>query len=450
MNFSLIIFLLIFVSLGLIFASNIKRVSTVTKLPDDVDQHFKSSLGLEGFNQWFVHCEPLSDNITTRDCNFNLGKTSLEAKHTTWIKYRFQMKTRTKTSKILPDYLKVFHFGDEIFLVIWIEYDSTRVRVRHVDDKDKLVGLYVKFVTLDIKKSITDAGSTMGSPVGLNPIDGSVANLQEFIESIKILVLRKKFAIVYPYTKNFDLAQEIFRLDGHKSSGSTANKNFKNKDRAVVLTSYPKHSQELRSQEHILHQHADLCKEMQCNPTDFVDRKQRCSCTTTHGNVTSCVPSEGIPRHWDCVQKKQVDDSVIEKSKKKFSLEFWNMPKSVMVYNLPNGDVLTMSIVEDMYPKNHLKYSGVLNPSRTEELSKNDFEVITTFHLRRFGIDGHKYISSKFIELDFECTTFLGHFFEYQKIICFSLVWMNHENLGYEMKCFDDKILSVRAKNLRS
>ncbi|KAJ8676271.1 hypothetical protein QAD02_012057 [Eretmocerus hayati] len=428
-----VLFTLIILLLEQFSSLEIRRASTVTKLPENIDQSFKSSLGINGLSQWYIYCDHMSSNRTSRDCDFNLGKTSLEAKDTVWIRHRFQMEARSETSIIVPDYLKVFRFEDEIFLVIWIEYDSKKRRVKHVSGKEMIVGMYVKFVIIDLQKNSTDRGSTTGSTVIMGP-SNNILFLRDFKESVRVVLFKKKFEITYPYTSNFDLAQEIFKLNGRRAFGPVGAGDFRYEKHASNTIMYSDKSHELKSQELLLHWPTGLCKEMNCDPLNLVNRESRCGCSTANGNTTSCTLSKIKMFQWDC-QQKNIKDGIVLRP---FSIFVPPPSEYFMVYTMPGGDLLTLSGQEFRYNSQDQKKSGGVGE-----------KIFNVFHLRKFGINGRERLAMKFAEFHFEMSLVLGHVFDNGGETCVSLLWTNQTYLGGELQCYTNISLNGNLKRMR-
>ncbi|KAJ8667415.1 hypothetical protein QAD02_009078 [Eretmocerus hayati] len=435
MNTKLTSFGLIFTLLTFGSSSRTTKVSTVTKLPENADQLFKSSLGIQKLKQWYVDCQPQQKNTTVKDCNFCLGKTSFEDKSTTWNTHQFQMKTRSKTSKIVIDYLKVFHFGEDIFVVVWIEYDTrSKRRVKHVNGVEIIVGMYIKFAVINFQNNSTSEGNTMGSPVIISPVDGRILFLQEFIDSIEIMTFEKKFQITYPYTSNFDLAQEIFRLNGHRSFGPVGAGDFRSEKHTHSMFMYSKNTKEIQSQEQLLHWQTGLCKEMYCDPQNFVNRKVSCGCSTANGRTTSCVPSR--TEIWNCQQKDIKNDFGF----RQFPIKIPPPSKTLMLYTMRNGDILTISGGESRFKS-----------WRQKKLHGIGEIIHNVFKLKRFSRNGREHSKDiTFAEFFFEISTAMGYAFDRDEETCFSLMWRNDTHFGSKSQCYDHDTFWMSSKKSRA
>ncbi|KAJ8664864.1 hypothetical protein QAD02_006526 [Eretmocerus hayati] len=445
------IFAIILVSLKVDLSSAIRRISTVTKLPNNTEQNFKSSLGIDGFMQWQVNCGLLSSDVTVKNCEFSLGVISMEKQTTLWKNYNFQMKMSSKDSVIVPDYLKTYRLEKSNFLVTWIEFDiHSNKTIPHVDGTNLTVGLFVNFATIDLQNETTGGGSTTGTSMILrksNPKDKKILFLREFVESIDIMIFDKEFEIRYPYTypykNNKTRAREIFRFDGCRSHGPVklyARKSKVLEKHACSMTKYPENNNDLISQERILYNQAGLCNEIFCDPGNFENRNRLCACSTANGNTTACFHLEFDT--FECEQRNQNGQF----GREPIFIEILSESKSLMVYSMHNGDVLVMNHVEKKIPIFHTVHKH--NQNQEKHDVANDYELFNVYRLTKFDFGSDRGVNLTFAEFRFEISGVLGNFFEDAGESCGSILWINQTFLGREIMCLTDENLNGELRNV--
>ncbi|KAJ8675068.1 hypothetical protein QAD02_010854 [Eretmocerus hayati] len=432
-----LIIALTIVSLELISsASDIKKVSTVTKLPDNIDQYFNSSLGLTGDSQWYVLCKTMGSNSIFKNCTFWHGKTYLTENRTMWTNHDFQMEKRTNSSTIYPDYLRVFQLTEHQFLVIWIEYDlHSQEKVKHVDDKEIMAGLYVKFTTIDIRRGKINNGSTTGSSVIPNLKGNGIRFLQGYIESLEIVTFDHKFGIAYRYPSDPFLAQEIFNFDCKRLYGPVVYdaRNYNPKKYVHGWAKYPK---DRNDWQRVKPFHLGLCDEMFCSAENYDgNTKQLGGCSTFNNVTTACFSKE--PGKLMCKQRNQNSQITIGPT----TLRTINpMAKFIWVYSLNDGEVLILIHVENR----------VLVISRAEN-SQSDVsdvgareKVFNSFRLKRFSIDGKNDTEKTVLELHFEISSVFVHMSRDRTPgwTCLSVLWTNQTFMGFDYQCSGEKGLN--------
>ncbi|KAJ8676264.1 hypothetical protein QAD02_012050 [Eretmocerus hayati] len=362
---------------------------------------FAHAARIENSTLYFVTCKTPNQKLS--DCNLWIEKSiNGSAKHTQMCE--FQLQSHSENFE-MAEYLNVFRFGLDSFLVIWIEHrPKFEPRVATLPSLNSEV--VANFVI--IKTEYCATFETKITRMMLMPGDFESSLLTDYL---KIYLYEDKFDVVYKNSASSEsLVMESFNNLGRQIYSQLYDGHVRIEDDAVVMASYSNMRQNvIQSQERFNIQ--KFCMGNHFCDFSKLDNENLKGISTANKFSRYCETGVGSPNttEFNCKRTRGITW--------KFLVKFSYKPQIFMIYNMPTGSILTVIAQESS--------------------SKNDSHI---FFLTQFEEPDIIYKSVQFGACKYQPQTLLGHFFvddaRDNKNVCFSLLCV--KELFYEniIRCY--------------
>ncbi|KAJ8676260.1 hypothetical protein QAD02_012046 [Eretmocerus hayati] len=368
---------------------------------------FIDGIGIENVTLWFVKCK--KPHLFGMDCNLSFYNDSTFGLNEESIECTFRLNLlRTEYKPVL--YLRALRLNPEIFLVMWIEYELYQsFQNQSTPMEDTNVIKFIKFVTIRVPDcSVSNQFQT-------SPIPIKIQDYVRFVATLSIYFQNDSFSVIY-YSSDISFLLESFDNNGNRMAVRGP---FQESDFSIINGSISMATYSVSNKDYIRSQERFKISEKFCRSFHschgLIHATSNEIWTTSNGNLTRCKNLEGLPKILECAY---LDGENISK----FYLAFKYEPQSLMIYNMPNGDLLTVTI----------KYI----------VDGKSGDTIHVIRLKNFRDNGGNYNSIEFMRLNWQPVVMMGHLFQRSvEEICLALFWMNKKDWYHKIKCYNNESL---------
>ncbi|KAJ8676262.1 hypothetical protein QAD02_012048 [Eretmocerus hayati] len=372
---------------------------------------FAHAARIENYTLYFVTCKTPNQKVS--DCNLWIEKSiNGPAEYTQMCE--FQLQSHSENFE-MAEYLNVFRFGLDSFLVIWIDHRQ-KFELRAAASTLPWLNSEVVANFVIIKTEYCATFETKITRMMLMPGDFESSLLTDYL---KIYLYEDKFDVVYKNSASSEsLVMESFNNLGRQIFSQLHDGHVRIEDDAVVMASYSNMRQNvIQSQERFNIQ--KFCMGNHFCDFSKLDNENLKGISTANKFSRYCEigVSSSNTTEFNCKRTRGITW--------KFLVRFSYIPQIFMIYNMPTGSILTVTAQESS--------------------SKNDSHI---FFLTKYDEPDIIHKSVQFGACKYQPQTLLGHFFVDEhardyKNVCFSLLCVNE--LFYEniIRCYTMEELST-------
>ncbi|KAJ8681112.1 hypothetical protein QAD02_016899 [Eretmocerus hayati] len=378
----------------------------------------QSGVGVEKNSFFLAHCGDHQEGSGFK-CKLTVTRFMEDFNNKTeTISYSFELRELSQNFVYAP-LLRVVRLNEEKFIVSWIEYNlESPAETEHVGGMIIFVGLFVNFVIV----STTNEPNHECQTVGTSIISGEI-DWKDVVNSMVIHLRGNYFGVTYLYSES-GFAHEVFNTRGYRILGPIDGNNLKvePQDLVVLPFSNPWNSnsvcQSIWYTQERLRIAALLSYSTEYKPSNLMRLNKQCpgGYSTTNNITSACRKVKSSRKKLSCYQRLSSHTADILK------LKFGYEPQSMIIRNLPRGDLLTMS---------------------SKRLKQGSYGVYITVFDRS---NGDPFVSVKFGEFPCSSEAVLADIFPNDAgDYCFSM--LPYTGSKFVVKCYPEDVLYEIPKN---